>query len=78
MEIPLFFWNKSMAAKLTDVQIEQIELSSNDVVEKIETNPEQLNQAFLIAEIEKISKLFDENTYVVKMGKIIKVWILIL
>ena len=75
MEIPLFFWNKSMAAKLTDVQIEQIELSSNDVIEKIETNPEQLNQAFLIAEIEKISKLFDENTYVVKMGNVIKVWI---
>ena len=67
-----------MAAKLTDVQIEQIELSSNDVIEKIETNPEQLNQAFLIAEIEKISKLFDENTYVVKMGKVIKVWIPIL
>ena len=64
-----------MAAKLTDVQIEQIELSSNDVIEKIETNPEQLNQAFLIAEIEKISKLFDENTYVVKMGNVIKVWI---
>ena len=67
-----------MAAKLTDVQIEQIELSSNDVIEKIETNPEQLNQAFLIAEIEKISKLFDENTYVVKMGKVIKVRIPIL
>ena len=62
-----------MAAKLTDVQIELIELSSNDVIEKIETNPEQLNQAFLIAEIEKISKLFDENTYVVKMGNVIKV-----
>ena len=67
-----------MAAKLTDVQIEQIELSSNDVIEKIEANPEQLNQAFLIAEIEKISKLFDENTYLVKMGKVIKVWIPIL
>ena len=64
-----------MSAKLTDVQIEQIEVSSNDVIEKIETNPEQLNQAFLIAEIEKISKLFDENTYVVKMGNVIKVWI---
>ena len=62
-----------MEAKLTDVQIEQIALSSNDVIKQIETNPEQLNQAFLIAEIDKISKLFDEKSYVVKMGRVIKV-----
>ena len=62
-----------MEAKLTDVQIEQIALSSNDVIKQIETNPEQLNQAFLIAEIDKISKLFDENSYLVKMGRVIKV-----
>ena len=62
-----------MEAKLTDAQIEQITLSSNDVIKQIETNPEQLNQAFLIAEIDKISKLFDENSYLVKMGQVIKV-----
>ena len=62
-----------MEAKLTDAQIEQIELSSNDVIKQIETNPEQLSQAFLIGEIEKISKLFDENSYLVKMGRVIKV-----
>ena len=62
-----------MEAKLTDAQIEQITLSSNDVIKQIETNPEQLNQAFLIAEIDKISKLFDENSYLVKMGQFIKI-----
>ena len=62
-----------MEAKLTDVQIEQIALSSNDVIKQIETNPEQLKQAFLIAEIDKISKLFDEKSYLVKMGRVIKV-----
>ena len=62
-----------MEAKLTDAQIEQFTLSSNDVIKQIETNPEQLNQAFLIAEIDKISKLFDENSYLVKMGRVIKV-----
>ena len=50
-----------MEAKFTDAQIEQIELSSNDVIKQIETNPEQLNQAFLIAEIDKISKLFNSH-----------------
>ena len=64
-----------MEAKLTDAQIEQIELSANEVIKQIETNPEQLNQAFLIAEIDKISKLLDENSYLVKMGRVIKVGI---
>ena len=62
-----------MEAKLTDAQVEQIKLSSTDVINQIEKYPEQLNQAFLIAEIDKILKVFNEESYLLKMGTVIKV-----